>query len=150
MHSMQCLKLSGPRNLVKQSERLLMPLSCATQCVPYAMLSRNLWYTMELCFLFSTDSGLDTFVTTLWLSQKQLVGPSIGTPIILNLYLMPSFISVALFSATNSLPKPLLSMMFCCLEYQVIGAPFRKNIIPLVEQRDCKKDVCKASQKILT
>jgi len=148
MHSMQCLKLNGPRNFVRQSERLFIPFSCVTRCVPCATLSRTLWYAIALCFLLSIDSGFDTFVTTLWLSQKQFVGPSTGTPIILSLYRMPSFISVDIFSATNSLPKALLSIVFCRLEYHVIGAPFKKKIIPVVERRDCKQEAWEASQNI--
>ena len=105
---------------------------------------------MALCYLCNIDSGNVVFVTTLLLLQKQFVGPPKGTPIILNLYLMPSFISVAIFKATNSLPNALLSMVFCRLEYHVIGAPFRKNMIRVVERRDCKQLACDSSQNMLT
>ena len=129
---MQRLKLDGPRNFVRQSERLFTPFLCVTRCIPCASLSRTLWYAIARCILFSIDSGFNTLVTTLLLSQKKFVILSTGTLIILNLYHMPLFISVAIFNITNLLPKALLLIVFCCLEYQVIGAPFRKKIISAV------------------
>ena len=61
-------------------------------------------------------------------------GSEMGTPIILSLYLIESFISAAILAATNSLPKVLDSKVFCLLEYQVVGEPFRKKIKPVVDR----------------
>jgi hypothetical protein len=56
-------------------------------------------------------------------------------PIILNLYLKPFIISVAILSAMNSDPKVEVSTVFCDLEYQIMGDLFRYNNIPVWEQR---------------
>lgn len=42
-----------------------------------------------------------TLVTTLLISQKQFVGPSMGMPIMRNLYRNASFISTAILSAAK-------------------------------------------------
>jgi hypothetical protein len=89
---------------------------------------------MELCFFVKVDSGCATLVTTLLLSQKPLVGPSIGIPNMRSLYRSASFISVAILRATNSEPKVERSIVFCRHEYQLIGVPLRKKIIPVVER----------------
>lgn len=88
---------------------------------------------------FQTDS----------LSQKQLVGPSIKLPIICSLYLRPSFISSAIFNVTNSFPKMLDLIVFCHWKYHIIGAPFKKDTIPVVECLVFKQAECAASQTYL-
>lgn len=128
-------KSGGLRNLVKQSERLNFPNSCAIRIAVEATDSRTLWYATILCFFCKVDCGMVALVTTLLLSQKQFVGPLIGIPIMRNLYRSASFISTAIFKATNSLPNTLDSIVFCRFEYHVIGAPFTKNIMPVVQRR---------------
>lgn len=89
------------------------------------------------------------FFQTLSLSQKPLVGPRIGTPIMRSLYRNDSFCSMAILSATNSLPKTELSIVFCRLENQEIGAPLIKNIIPVVERLVTRHVACEASTNML-
>jgi hypothetical protein len=96
---------------------------------------RTLWYAIMLCFLVKIDWGIMDFITTIWLSQNPLLGPSSGIPIILSLYCKGSFNSTAIFSATNSLPSVLVSIVFCLLEYHIIGAPFMNRMIPVIDHR---------------
>ncbi len=73
------------------------------------------------------------FVITDLLSQKVLVGPSIGVPNIRNLYLRLSITSTPIRNATNSELKEEDLMVFCLLEYHMIGAQFRNMIIPVCD-----------------
>jgi hypothetical protein len=130
---MHRLKSGGFRNLVQQSAKLNFP-GCAICFASEATDLRTLWYAIMLYFFCRVDCGIVAFVTTFFLSQKQLVGPIIGIPMIQRLYHNASFISVAIFNVTNSLPKILDSIVFCLLEYQLMGAPLIKTRIPVVER----------------
>jgi len=70
-----------------------------------ATASLTRWYAIELCSFFKVEVGTVVLVTTDLLSQNVLVGSSIGTPIILNLYLRPSNISTKIHIAMNSEPN---------------------------------------------
>jgi hypothetical protein len=85
---------------------------------------------MELCLRRNIDSGMLEFLTTDSLSHITEQGPSIGTPSMRSLYLRASISSIAIRSATNSAPNVELSTVFCYLEYQMMGARFRKISIP--------------------
>ena len=67
-----------------------------------------------------------------------------------SLYHRPSFILMAILSATNSDPKVDDSMVFWRLEYHLMGAPFRKKRIPVVERRVTRSVACDASQNIVS
>ena len=88
-----------------------------------------------MCFFFNVESGCDAFLKTASLSQKTFVGPSKGTPNILNLYRNDSICSTAVFIAMNSLPKVLVSTVFSLLLYQMIGTRFRNINIPVCDLR---------------
>jgi hypothetical protein len=68
------------------------------------------------CFFLSEDSGAVVFLTTPSLSQKTLVGPSKGTPIIRSLLRSPSIMSIAVRKALYSDPKVEDLTVFCHLE----------------------------------
>jgi len=68
------------------------------------------------------------------LSALTLHGPSIGTPIILSLYLRPSTISIAVFIADNLDPKLEVSMEVSFLENQTIGAFWMNKKIPILDR----------------
>jgi hypothetical protein len=70
---------------------------------------------------------------TLALSPNVFKAPSIGTPIIHNLYCRAAFISNGIFIAINSEPKVDDMMVFCGFKYQRIGAPLIKIRIPVVD-----------------
>jgi hypothetical protein len=76
---------------------------------------------MELLFFFKVEAGAELFITTELLSQYTYDGPAIGIPIIRSLYLRPHNISAAIFNATNSEPKVLVSTVFCFLLYHTTG-----------------------------
>ena len=61
------------------------------------------------------------------LSPYIWVGPSIGTPIILILYLNLHEPSMACFIATNSAPKNALSTVACLFAYQMMQAILMKK-----------------------
>jgi hypothetical protein len=73
------------------------------------------------------------FLHTASLSQNTLVGPSIGTPNILNLYRNASIISVAFFNAVDSDPNVEASTKFWRLLCQMIGALLQNNNIPVCD-----------------
>jgi hypothetical protein len=135
------------KNFVRTSLQLYFPFSKCTRRAFIAMHSLTLWYAIALCFLFSVDSGVVTFNTTLLLSQKPFEGPSISTPNIHNLYHKASFISAAIFNVTNLESKVELSIVFCHFSYHVIGVPLRKKIIPVVDRRVTRSVACAVSQK---
>ena len=84
-----------------------------------------------MCFHFSVDSGGVLLITTALLSQNKLVGPSIGKPIILSLYLNASIRSINCFMAINSELKVDDSTVFCPLEKKTIGDMFKNINIPI-------------------
>ena len=67
------------------------------------------------------------------LSPYIWVCPSIGTPIILSLYLNPHEISMACFIATNPAPKTSLSTVACLFVYQMMQAILMKKQIPVLD-----------------
>jgi hypothetical protein len=114
-------KFAPDIGLVNRSARFSEVCSFAILNIPAATASLTLWYAMELCFFFKVDVGTVEFVTADLLSQNTLVGPSIGIPIILNLYRSASRISTRVLMAMNSEPKVLASTVLCALEYQMVG-----------------------------
>ena len=62
-----------------------------------------------------------------------LVGPSIGTPNILNLYLNAVISSTAFFMAVNYDPNVDVSTQFCLLLYHIMGALFTNMRIPVID-----------------
>ncbi len=67
------------------------------------------------------------------LSQSTLVGRSIGTPNIRNLYYKLSMRPTAIQVTKSLEPKVEVSTMFCCLLYQIIGALLTNKVIPVCE-----------------
>ena len=67
------------------------------------------------------DSGNDELVQTLLLSEKCLVSPNNSIPNIQNLYMRALFDSVASFRDMNSAPKYYDFIVFCLLEYHIMG-----------------------------
>ena len=65
------------------------------------------------------------------LSPYIWVGPSMGTPIILSLYLNPHETSMACFLATNLAPKTALSTVACLFVYQMMHAILMKKQNPI-------------------
>ena len=61
---------------------------------------------------------------------------------------MASFISAAIFNATNLDPKVDDSIVFCLLEYHLTGVPFRKMIMPVVDHIVTRFVACDASQNM--
>jgi hypothetical protein len=61
-------------------------------------------------------------------------GPSMGIPIIHNLYRSPLTASMPFFKATNSAPKTEVSMVGCHFEYQINGTEFKKTKKPVHER----------------
>ena len=127
-------RLGPGSTLVKISARLVSVSSLAMRQIPDATASRHLWYATLWCFLRSTDSGVDEFLYTASLSQNISVGPSIGTPNILNLYLSAVTSSTAFFNAVNSEPKVDVSTEFCLLLNQSIGARLQNISIPVYKR----------------
>ena len=70
-----------------------------------AMHSLDWWKQMAWWFFLSWDSENEGFLYTDSLSQKTVTNPSIGTSIILNLYLNEINKSVAIHNATTLPPK---------------------------------------------
>ena len=67
----------GPENFfVNKSDILYLPGSNAICCIFAATDSLTLWYAMALCFFVSVEAGLVTFLTTLSLSQYQMIAKS--------------------------------------------------------------------------
>ena len=91
--------------LVNASAKFSSDLTFAILKVPAAIDSLTLWYAIALCFFLSGDVGIVALMTTELLSQKTLVGPSMGMPNILNVYLNASIISTQILIAINSEPK---------------------------------------------
>jgi hypothetical protein len=87
---------------------------------------------MLLC---NVEEGIVEFLTTVSLSTNTLAEFSIGTPIILKLYLSAFICSVAIRNATNSDLKVEVSTVFCVLEYQMIGALFKYINMHVCERR---------------
>ena len=80
---------------------------------------------MELCFLCKVEVGMVEFRTTESLSTSVFAGPSMGTPIICNLYRSDLINSIPVFNATNSEPNVDVSTVRWDLEYQIMGDLFR-------------------------
>ena len=87
------------------------------------------WKQMDWWFFLSLDSANEEFLYKYSLSQKPSSYPSLGTPIILNLYLNEPIKFITIRNATNSFPKFELSNIFCLLEYQIIGSELQYKII---------------------
>ena len=120
------LRLSAGKTFVKRSARLLDGFWEKTLIIPAANESLHLWKVIDTCFFFNVVSGFAEDFTTDSLSQQMLVGPSKGTPIILSLYLSAIIISVPVFEVTYSKPNVDVSMVFCLLEYHMMGAMLQK------------------------
>ena len=71
--------------------------------------------------------------TTLMLSHRTWLAPSIGIPIILSLYLNSVISSIAILSATNSAPYVDVSTMFYLFEHHLIGVLMTSNRIPVTD-----------------
>ena len=99
------------------------------------------------CFLHSTDSVVDEFLYTASLSQNISVGPSIGTPNILNLYLSDVTSYTAFFNAVNSETKLDDLTEFCILLNQSIGSRLHNISIPVYESLVTLSTECLASTK---
>ena len=83
---MQCQQLWNAgmgKSFLSASARFTAPHSCAILTAPIVTDSRTLWYVTMLCFFWRVDCGMVEMVTMLLLSQKTLLGPLIGMPIIL-------------------------------------------------------------------
>lgn len=96
--------LVAPKILVRRSARLSAVAMYQKVIIRAATASLIRWNATELCFFLRVDDGNDTFSTTLLLSPRMIVGPVIGTPIILITYLISIAVSVATFPATSSAP----------------------------------------------
>ena len=64
-----------------------------------------------------------------------------------NLHLKASINSTAVFRATNSDPKADDSTVFCLFECHVIGARFKKMMIPVWDRRVTRQPAWSASSK---
>ena len=102
---------------------------------------------MLLCFFFNVDSGIVVFLNTASLSQNAFIGPSMGIPNMHNLLHTASMCSTAILMAINSLPNVLVSMVFCRLLYQTIGAQFKNMRIPVCDLRVTVFDAWSTSTK---
>ena len=127
-------RLGPGRTLVKISARLVSVSFLDMQQITDATASRHLWYATLWCFLRSTDSGVDEFLYTASLSQNISIGPLIGTPNILSLYLSAVTSSTVFFNAVNSDPKVDDSTEFCLLLNQSIGDRLQNISIKVCER----------------
>ena len=105
---------------------------------------------MAWCFFLSLDPANEAFLYTYLLSHKTFDDSSIGTPIILNLYLNETIKFVAIHNATNSVPKTELSTVFCLLEYQIIGTELQYKIFAVWDWRVALSLALSQSTKQLT
>ena len=124
----------APKILVSRSARFRAVAIYQKVMICAATASLIRWNATELCFFLSVDDGSDTFNTTLLLSPRIIVGPAIGTPIILITYLISIAVSVATFPATSSAPCVDDSTVGWRLLIQRIGVELRKTIIPVLER----------------
>ena len=138
-----CLFL--PRILVNRSAIFAKVRMYHTTNIFAATASRIRWYAIALCFFFNVDDGRETLRTTLLLSHSIVVGPTIGTPNILNLYRMSIIASVATLPAANSAPCVEDSTVGCRLLIHLIGVEFRKMTTPVVDRRVIKSVAWSAS-----
>ena len=122
---------STGKTLVNRSARFSEDFWKNTLIIPAAKSLRHQWNAMKTCFFLRAASGFTDDFTTNSLSQKTLVGPSNGTPIIRNLYRKPIINSVPIFKATYSEPKVDVSTVFYLVEYHKIGAMLQKINIPV-------------------
>jgi hypothetical protein len=103
----------GPgMSFVKMSALLLPVGSYAIWTMSLATTSRTKCYAIAFDFFFNVDSGTLVFFTTNILCTPTCAWPSMGIPIILNLYLSPLIISIPVFSAMNSDPNVEVSKPF--------------------------------------
>ena len=128
-------RLRPGSTLVKISARLVSVSSLDMRQIPDATASQHLWYATLWCFLCNTNSGVDEVLYTALLSQNIPVGPSTGTPNILNLYLISVTSSTAFFNAVNSKQKFDDSTEFYILKNQSIGSRLQNISIPVYERR---------------
>jgi len=123
------LNIDPSVNLVRMSVPamwLTLAMLAVTACLTW-------WYAIALCFFFRMLDGNVLLSTTLLLSHKTWLAPSIGTPIIHNLYLNSTMSSIAILSATNSAPYVDVSTVFCLFGYHLIGVSLTKNRIPVTD-----------------
>ena len=73
----------------------------------------------------------------IFIVTEKFAAPSIGTPIIPNLYLNETIKSVAIHNAENSAPKVELSTLFWLLEYHMINAELQYQRIPVWDLTSC-------------
>ena len=133
--------------MVEISVRLISVSSLDMRQIPDAIASRHLWYATLWCFLRSTDSRVDDFLYTALLSQNISVGPLIGTPNIINLYMSAITSSNMFFNDVKSEPKVDDSTEFCLLLNQSIGAQLQNISIPVCERLVTLSVVLLASTK---
>ena len=101
-----------------------------------AMASRILWYAMALCFFLRVLDGIVVLSITLLLSPSKMLGPATFNPNDLKVNRTSSIISVACFPATISDQYVELSTVFCRLQKNRNGVPFRKINIPVIDLHD--------------
>ena len=96
-----------------------------------AMHSISHWNHMSWWFLLSWDLANEEFLYKNSLSHKTFAAPSIGTQIILNLYLNETIKSIVIYNAMNSAQKLEFSTVFSLLEYHIIGAGLQYKTTPV-------------------
>ena len=124
----------APKILVSRSARFRAVAIYQKVMICAATASLIRWNATELCFFLRVDDGNDTFSTTLLLSPRIMVGPVIGTPIILITYLISIAVSVATFPATSSAPCVDDSTVGWRLLIHRIGVELRKTIMPVLDR----------------
>ena len=114
---------------------------------PAATGHRQWWYATDECFLFSVDSTLVVFFTTLSLSQNTCVGSprGSGTPKHRSLKRRCSMASRHALSAINSAENVLVSTLCCLLLYHTTGARLRNTTYPECDRLVTLFAACDAS-----
>ena len=88
-----------------------------------------------VCFFFSMLDGKDVLLrTTLFLSHKTWLAPSIDIPIILSQSQILMMSPITILSATNSAQVINVSTEFCLLEYHLIGVLLTNSRMPVTAE----------------
>ena len=93
-----------------------------------ATLSCNLWYEIPKCLFFSSDYRLVLYIIIPKLSPQSDVGPFMGTPKDLNIYLMSIASFVAIWPVQNSADYLDVLMVPYLLLDQIIGIKTTKHM----------------------
>ena len=112
---------------------LSFPFTWLTLTTLAATASLTLWYAIALCFFLRVLDGRLVLNTTPLLSHRIWLGPKIGIPIILSLYLNSMRMSTEIRRATNFSPYVEVSTVFCHFEYHFTGVLLTNNSISVTD-----------------